>query len=414
MTTMTGSEKQTALQTLASEMEKELRQDILPFWPRFLDRENGGFYGSIDNDGGFDPHAVKGIVMHARQLWIYSGAARKLQDPALLSTADAAFQFIVEKLHDRRNKGFHWAVDHTGGTPVLDRKVVYGQAFAIYALSEYARSGGPRRALDLALETYGILERAARDGDHGGYFEACSGDWSRAISAPLSDADMACEKSMNTNLHMMEALSSLYAASKDSGVLGALRSLIEIHLEKILATPEHLGLYFTKEWNRLDEIASFGHDIEASWLLTEAAEHAWEGGIPESVRTHALAIAAGTARILDENSGSLPEELRNGRLESDRIWWVQAEAIVGMVNAWELSGDPGYLDRAVRVWRFVKEHILDRAHGEWLWGAHADGKAMKDKPKGGFWKAGYHNGRACMEIMARAARAAMGRGMPHA
>jgi mannobiose 2-epimerase len=398
---MSGLKRTSALRVLATEMERELRRNILPFWPRFID-PRGGFYGNIENDGKVDPQAAKGLVMHARQLWTYASAARALEDAKLLSTAKAAFDFMVEKLYDRSNRGFFWAVDPEGKALPPHRKVIYGQAFAIYSLSEYARAGGPAKALELAFETFGLLSSCAADGVKGGYFEACAADWSRAVPAPLSSADITCDKSMNTNLHVMEALSSLYAASKDRNVLDALRAAIEIHMDRILVSPEHLGLYFTKEWVRLDEIVSFGHDIEASWLITEAAGHAWEGGIPQRIRDRVLAVAAGTARVLDENGGSLPNELRGNRVEPERIWWVQAEAIVGMVNAWELSGDSGYLDRAAGVWDFVKKHIVDNINGEWLWGAHADGRPLEGTPKGGMWKAGYHNGRACMEIMARA------------
>jgi mannobiose 2-epimerase len=149
-------------------------------------------------------------------------------------------------------------------------------------------------------------------------------------------------------------------------------------------------------------VVSFGHDIEASWLITEAAEHAWDGKLPERIRGRMLAVAAGTARSLEHYAGTLPNELRNGRLDSERIWWAQAETIVGMVNAWELSGDSGYLERARVVWDFVKRYIVDGVHGEWFWGTQADGKPLTGRPKGGLWKAGYHDGRACMEIMSRA------------
>ncbi len=394
-----------SLKKLAAEMERELRKDILPFWPRFIDPA-GGFYGQIENDGTVDPGAPKGLVMHARMLWTYAAAYRVLADPALLPTAEASFSFLMDRLHDHENRGFYWSVEPSGRVPEAERKVIYGQAFAIYALAEYARAGGPRRALDAALETYNLLENHAKDPGPGGYYEACSADWSRRIAAPLSRSDVSCDKSMNTNLHVMEALSSLYAATGDAGVREALRDQIRLHLERIFVSPEHLGLYFTADWKKLDSIVSFGHDIEASWLITEAAGNAWDGDMPRDVRDRALSVASGIASVLDQNHGSLPNELRDGRLEDERIWWVQAEALVGMVNAWELSGDSAFLERALSVWDFIKNSIIDGVHGEWLWGAHADGSPIKDLPKGGLWKAAYHDGRCCMEIMARAAKGA--------
>ncbi len=390
------------LRLMASEMENELRVNILPFWTKYVDRDNGGFFGFVANDGSVDRRSDKGIVAHSRFLWTYAAASRILRDASLLETAKSAYSFIVDALYDKRRKGFFWITDYQGA-PRTEKKVIYGQAFALYALAEYARSGGPPRALELAMETFDLLERVARDASRGGYFEAVEPDWSAPIVSSLSEADSPCAKSMNTNLHVMEALSSLYAASGEPRVREALGSLIEVHLRHILASGDHLGLYFDADWRRQDRTLSFGHDIEASWLITEAAGHAWDGGLSERIRERVLAVAAATARALDDNGGSLPNERGDDALDADRIWWVQAEAIVGMVNAWQLSEDPAYLRRARSVWEFVKRRIIDREHGEWLWGAHADGSPMEDRPKGGIWKASYHNGRACMEIMSRAA-----------
>jgi mannobiose 2-epimerase len=390
------------LAALASEMENELRTDILPFWPRFADPEFGGFYGSIDNLGKFKARADKGLVMTARHLWTYSAAAGALKDSSFLATAKIAYDFLVSHLYDAEEKGFFWSVRHDG-EPADRCKRIYGQAFAIYALSEHARAGGPRNALDLAMETFHLLERAARDPEDGGYFEAVKPDWSGPTSAALSAIDLDCPKSMNTNLHVMEALSALWHASRETAVRDALRDLIDIHLNRIMVSPGHLGLFFKKNWTSLRPAVSFGHDIEASWLITEAASAAWESPLPDRVRDAALRITSATAETLDSHGGSLPNEESAGHMDGDRIWWVQAEAIVGMVNAWQLSGDQAYLDRACTLWEFVKKSIIDREHGEWLWGAHENGKPLKGREKGGPWKASYHDGRACMEIMYRAA-----------
>lgn len=393
---------------LASEMEEELRNDILPFWPRFIDGVNGGFYGQVENDGRPDPRADKGLVMHARLLWTYSAAARLLNDPGLLAAADAAYRFIVESLYDEERKGFSFACD-SQGNPRSGLKIVYGQAFAVYALAEYARAGGPGRALDLAMETFRLLQRTAHDERHGGYSEAFAPDWSKSVVSALGDGDIACAKSMNTNLHVLEALTVLHAATEDSTVARALRDLIEVLLSKILTPSAHLGLYFNNDWSRLDDVISYGHDIEASWLLSEAAERIGDEKVETRVRGCALGIAAGIAQVLDANQGSLPNELKERRLDTDRIWWVQAEGIVGMVNAAELSGDPGYLRRAATLWNFVKAFLIDHVHGEWFWGVrHPGGAPLPDRYKGGAWKASYHNGRACMQIMSRIAHGGEG------
>jgi mannobiose 2-epimerase len=285
-------------------MEEELRNDILPFWPRFIDRENRGFYGRVENDCRPDLRADKGLVMHARLLWTYSAAARLLNDPGILATADAAYRFIVESLYDEEGKGFSFACDYQGN-PRMGPKVVYGQAFEIYALAEYARAGGPGRALDLAMETFRLLQRTACDERHGGYSEAVAPDWSRSVASALGEEDIACAKSMNTNLHVLEALTSLHAASGDAEVALALRKLIEVHIERIVTPSAHLGLYFNNDWSRLDAVISYGHDIEGSWLLTEAAECIGDEQLGTRVRQCALGIAAAIARVLDEHQGSL-------------------------------------------------------------------------------------------------------------
>jgi mannobiose 2-epimerase len=289
--------------------------------------------------------------------------------------------------------------------------VIYGQAFTIYALAEYARAGGPGEALELALETYRLIEKVAHDARHGGYFEAAAPDWSASVVSALGAEDLACAKSMNTNLHMLEALTTLHEATGDAGIGDSLRALLPVHLDRILAPSHHLGLFFDADWSRLDSIVSYGHDIEASWLLTEAAGSVGEKTLADRVRGRSLLMAGETARVLDENAGSLPNEMKKGLLDTDRIWWVQAEGIVGMVNAWQLSGDASFLRRAERLWGFVKGAIVDGAHGDWFWGAqYPAGTPMQGQYKGGLWKASYHNGRACMEIMRRLAGGVGGRG----
>lgn len=393
---------------LASEMEEELRNDILPFWPRLIDRENGGFYGQVENDGRPDPRADKGLVMHARLLWTYSAASRLLKDAGLLAAADTAYRFMVESLYDKEQKGFSFACDYRGN-PRSGLKIVYGQAFAVYALAEYARAGGPGRALELAMETFRLLQGATHDERDGGYSEAAAPDWSKSAASALGDGDITCAKSMNTNLHVLEAFTALHASTEDAAVALALRRLIEVHLERIITASAHLGLYFNNDWSRLDAVVSYGHDIEASWLLTEAAGRTGDRQLETRVRRCALDMAAGIARVLDANQGSLPNELKEGRLDTDRIWWVQAEGIVGMVNAAELSGDPGYLRRASTLWNFVKDFLIDRVHSEWFWGVrHPGGAPLPDRYKGGAWKASYHNGRACMQIMGRLANGGEG------
>jgi mannobiose 2-epimerase len=384
-------------------MEKELRADILPFWLPFIDRERGGFYGWIGNDRSVKKDSPKGLVMHSRFLWTYASAYRRIGGDQWLDAAKAAYGFLTEGLADKANGGFWWAVE-SSGAPVFKEKIIYGQAFAIYGLSEYYRATGDAAALSLALETFSLLERAARDPLHGGYAEAVDQGFTRPIPRALSENDIACAKSMNTNLHVMEALTALLLASGLVAVRDALRDLVRTFVDKVFLGPEHLGLYFGSDWSPMGGPVSYGHDIESCWLIAEASEAAWGHEWPAGIREKVLSASAAALSAAQENGGAMPNELHGERLDTDRIWWVQAETVVGMANAYQMTGKPAYLAAAERQWGHIEDRQIDRKYGEWFWNVRADGAHDPAREKGGMWKTCYHNGRACMEIMERAAK----------
>ena len=394
---------------LERRMRAELESDILPFWLPYVDRSGGGFYGLVRNDGSFDALAPKGLVMHSRFLWAYSAAYIRYAKREYLEAARAAYGFLRGGQRDELYGGFWWVVDapddRGSARPRVEVKMIYGQAFAIYALSEYYLATGEKAALDLALETYALLERAARDRDEGGYCEACDRSWTRAIRFALSDTDIACDKSMNTNLHVLEALSNLYRASLGKDVRESLVSLLEVYAKKAFAGKPNLSLYFDRDWKSLSDHVSWGHDIESSWLMTEAAHLAYgRGKAPSFVREAIRAAREGILPVLEANGGSLPRERAEGHTDLQRDWWVQAEAVVGNVDAWQETGESAYLSAAIRLWNYIEEKVLDREQGEWFWGISAEGTPAMDRPKGGLWKTCYHNGRACLEIMERSER----------
>jgi 4-O-beta-D-mannosyl-D-glucose phosphorylase len=400
-----------AFHELARRMRSELESDILPFWLPYVDREGGGFYGLVRNDGGFDAAAPKGLVMHSRFLWAYSAAYERYAKPEYLAAARAAYDFLRGPQRDAEAGGFWWAVKRGrdgGFEPEVEAKLVYGQAFAVYALSEHFLATGEAAALDLALETYRLLEAVARDGEEGGYFEACDRSWKGPVRFALSEVDVPCDKSMNTNLHVLEALSNLYRASRRSEVRDSLAALLEVFARKAFGGKASLSLYFDRDWRSGTDHVSWGHDIEAAWLMTEAVELVY-GGIHGGRAPGAVLEAIRGARgnvlgVLAANGGSLPRELSEGRVDGQRDWWVQAEGVVGNVDAWQETGDGRYLEAAVRLWDFIEKRQIDREGGEWFWGVSADGKPDASRPKGGMWKTCYHNGRACLEVMARAER----------
>jgi 4-O-beta-D-mannosyl-D-glucose phosphorylase len=394
------------LEGLASRMKTEVETDILPFWLRYIDRLGGGFYGLVRNDGSFDASAPKGLVAHSRFLWTYSAAFRRYGKAEYLDAARAAYLCLTGRLRDAEHGGFWWAVDAKG--PERNEKIIYGQAFALYALSEYFTATGERPALALALETYGLLERVARDREFGGYWEACDQAWAGPIASALSDSDLHCDKSMNTNLHVLEALSALYRATRRPEVRESLSALLDVFVRRVFAGKPNLGLYFDRKWNSMTDHVSWGHDIESSWLVMEAAHLVY--GFPSEKGAHAIprhiidtlqSVREGILKTLEENGGSLPRECAGGHIETQRDWWVQAESVVGLVDAWQSTQDRRYLDAAIRVWDFIEDKIIDHEHGEWFWGVSAEGLPNLSMPKGGMWKTPYHNGRACLEILSR-------------
>lgn len=392
---MTASDR---VQRLAQALEHELRRNILPFWYQTVD-QRGGFYGLVRSDHSVDPRSPKGLVMHSRHLWASSSAWMEGHNPLDRNMARHAFRFLSTRLYDNEHQGFWWTVDGRG-RPGLDTKVLYGQGFAVYGLAQYYRATGDAAALRLARETFERLEQVGRDRVNGGYYEAVDRTWTAPVVQALSEVDIPCAKSMNTNLHILEAYSTLYRATGAPDVREALEALLGVFERHILVSPEHLGLYFDRDWTPLTDHVSYGHDIEASWLLTEAAEvlgAPTRTEVPRRIARHSL-------DVLRAEGGSLPNERHGGRLDTDRVWWVQAEALVGMVNAWGLTGDEAYVEAAERVWDWIQRFQIDREHGDWHWLVRADGRPDLSRPKGGLWKTSYHNGRACLEVMQRARR----------
>lgn len=385
------------LRTYAFEVEQELISNILPFYARrLLDQERGGFYGCIHNDLRLEPDAPKGLVQHGRLLWAYAQAARCLQEERYLAWAQQAGAFLLDHLRDREHGGFFWFVD-AAGRPFDTNKIVYGQAFALYGLSEYALAAGDAHSLETAVSLYQLLEKHAWEPIHGGYLEAFHADWSRNEEINVDKIVGPVAKTMNTHLHMLEAYTNLLRAWDDDQIRRSLRLIIRIMLDHVIdQTSGRLKLHFTTDWQSLTPHISYGHDIEASWLLVEAAEALGDADLLAEVIPAALHMAQATYEEGLADDGSLRYENHN----PDRIWWAQAEAMVGFMNAYQLSGEPHFLEASMNCWGYVKNEMIDRQNGEWFWGRTASGDLVSDE-KAGSWKAPYHNGRSCLEIMRR-------------
>ena len=389
----------TALPDVIDRIETDLCGNILPFWiERVVDRTRGTLLGALSNDLVPDPSAERGALLTSRILWTYAAAYREYHDPAYLAMADLAYSDLMNRYHDERHGGFLWSIA-ADGTVRRDRKQVYGQAFAIYALSEYHAATGQHAPLERAIAVYRLLEAHARERGHGGYLEAFQRDWSPIADLRLSAIDQNDPKSQNTLLHVMEAYTRLLRVWPDAGLRQALAELVEIMLTRVVnPTTGHLGLFFANDWTLRSDKISYGHDIEAAWLLTEAAGVLGDTALTVRIQALAVKIAGVTlAEGTDADGGLYNLGGPAGLVDATKEWWPQAEAVVGFLNAHQLSRDPRFLEAALHPWNFIETRLIDRKNGEWFRGVTRDGQVIEAFEKVSFWKCPYHNGRMGLE-----------------
>lgn len=368
-----------------NEIEQELHS-ILKYWTdHTIDTKNGGFIGRIDENDNPDPTAAKGLVLNARILWTFSATNQK-------EIADRAYNYLINHFLDKTHGGLYWNLDPIG-QPLDTRKQIYGQAFGIYAFSEYYKTTKEQAALQIAIDLFHLIEQHSFDPKNNGYYEAFTKEWSMPEDGDLrlSPKDTNAPFTMNTHLHILEAYTNLYKAWPDKKLHTQLLDLIHI-FEAHIVDPQtnHLNLFFDTSWNSTKNIISYGHDIEAAWLLQEAGNTI---GLTLTSQTPTnLAIAA--AEGLDTDGGLWYENQVH-----QKHWWPQAEAMVGFLHIYKLTGEKKWLDRSTQSWNFVKTYLKAPNNKEWYWGVEADHTPMKNQDKAGFWKCPYHNTRACLQIL---------------
>ena len=383
-------------------IEKAL-QDIIHFWQTEMpDKINGGFMGAMRHDGKKITEAQKGAVLNARILWTFSTATLQLKDASIHQTADYAYNWFSDHFIDPAFGGIYWSVDFKGH-PLETKKQVYAQGFAIYALAAYYQLTGNGKALQQAVELFHLLEKYSYDPLEGGYFEAFKQNWDAIDDLRLSDKDANEKKTMNTHLHVLEGYTLLYKVWPDAELRKKIIELLTIFKEKIIdEITSTQGLFFDEEWVRKDTLISFGHDIEASWLLQEAAEVLHDEDWIAYTKDLSVKMARAALKGIDSDGGMWHEyDIATYLIVKEKHWWPQAEAMVGYYNAWQNSGDSIFFDQVHRSWNFIAQHLIDKQYGEWLWGVYEDYKPMDREDFAGFWKCPYHNGRACMEILRR-------------
>lgn len=394
---------ETTIAQLKKEVKEVLTTNILPYWmEKMTDRQHGGFYGRITGQELLIPEAEKGAILNARILWTFSSAYRLLHKAEYLETATRAKREIIDRFYDREFGGIYWSIT-AEGYPLDTKKQIYAIGFAIYGLSEYHRATGDSEALEYAIRLFHDIEAHSFDQRKNGYCEALTREWGEIADMRLSEKDANERKTMNTHLHILEPYANLFRVWKDGQLEARLRNLIRLFIDRIMdVDTHHLQLFFDDDWESQYHTISYGHDIEASWLLHEATMVLDDKKLLVEIEPYIIDIAeAATEGFLPQGGMMYELHADTAAVDADRHWWVQAETIVGYINLYQHFGDKLSLARAMQCWQFVKQHLIDHKNGEWYWSLRTNGSVNRDDDKAGFWKCPYHNGRMCMEIIER-------------
>lgn len=389
------------LKQLKAELSTEL-DSILKYWAKHtIDNENGGFIGQIDFNDHIIANSEKGSVLNARILWSFSAGYKVTKNESHKKIAKRAFEFLTDYFYDPEFGGLFWSIN-ADTTPKDTKNQIYALAFAIYGLSEYYAVSKDDKALEIAINLYLKIQEHSYDPINKGYFEAFTRDWQLIEDLRLSDKDANEKKTMNTHLHIVEAYANLFKVWKDKTLQNDIAELLET-IDKHFINKEtgHLRLFFNENWIEKPDVISYGHDIEAAWLLLQCAEISEEENLIENYKKYAIQMAEVTKEGLDTDGGLWYEfDPEKNELVAEKHWWVQAEALIGFYNAYQLTGDEMYLNIVYKNWKFIKKYILDQQNGEWFWGIGRD-YSLIEKDKAGFWKCPYHNSRACLELIHR-------------
>ncbi|WP_322922953.1 AGE family epimerase/isomerase [Paenibacillus campi] len=384
---------------LRAEIKAEWLQHIVPFWMNLKDEQYGGYYGEVTYELERKHNEPKGGIATARLLWSFAAAYRMTGDPQLAEHAHHAYRFLSGALTDAEHQGIYWSVDHKG-KPLDTRKHVYNQAFAVYALSEYYRATATPAALEQAIALFELIESVGYDADIGAYREEFDRWWQQQPNEMLSENGVIADITMNTHIHVLEAYTTLYRVWQNERVKTALERLLIILRHHMYDTEQRrLHVFFDRNWQSLLDLTSFGHDIEASWLIDEAMQAlaCQQSEYVDMVQ----GLADRVAEYAIQPDGSLINEQEHDHIDRTRIWWVQAEAMVGFYNAYQRTGDDRFLERVAGLWNYTRTHMIDSRPGsEWFWSV-GDDEQPGTREIAGLWKCPYHNSRFCIEMMTR-------------
>ncbi|MGN0352551.1 MAG: AGE family epimerase/isomerase [Roseburia sp.] len=393
-------EKETQFSAIQQEIKKELTEGIIPFWKKLRDDEYGGYYGYLDYDLNLNKKAEKGCILNSRITWFFANAYTLLKDESLLEEARHGYEFLKEHCLDRENGGIYWSLNYDG-TPLDTTKHTYNQAFCIYAVSSYYEASGDEEALELAMQLFSLIEEKCTD--EVGYLEAFTRDFKPESNEKLSENGVMAEKTMNTLLHVFEAYTELYRVSKDEKVKHRLEWILEIFMQKVYNPSLHRQeVFFDAEYRSILDLHSYGHDIETAWLLDRGVEVLGEELYQKRIYPITKDLTKQIYTIAFDGK-SLANECDRGKVDENRVWWVQAEAFIGFLNGWQKEPEhEEYFQAALAEWEFIKKYVKDSREGsEWYWLVRKDGSPVEGEPIVEPWKCPYHNGRMCMEAIRR-------------
>ena len=383
---------------LQNESKVYLEEKLIPFWNSMIDKTNGGFYGQLNFDLVLNKTAKKGCILNSRILWLYSNAYLTLGDKSYLEYARHSFDFMRKYFVDKEFDGLYWSVNFDG-TPNETLKHTYNFSFGLYALSSYYIASKDENAKILADNIFNLIETKCKAPI--GYFEAFTRDFKPEINEELSENGVIATRTMNTLLHVIESYNEYYLATKNNKVKQACEEILKTFENYVFEKDnDKLGVFFNDDFEQIIDLNSYGHDIEASWLLDKACEIIDDKDLAKRVTGFNSKIANRILKVAFENS-ALNNEVENGVVDKTRVWWVQAESILGFINEYEKNGDEKFLTSANEIWEYVKKYFVDnRPHSEWYSEVTFEGEPIK-KDIVNEWKCPYHNGRMLLEVIKR-------------
>lgn len=385
---------------MVEEVKEHLLHTIIPFWKNLRDNEHGGYYGWLGYDLALDKKAVKGCILNSRITWFFANAYTLLKDESLLDEAKHGFAFMKDYCFDKENGGIYWSITYDG-KPEDTTKHTYNQAFCIYALSSYYEASKDEEALAMAKELFHIIEEKCTD--EVGYLEAFDREFHLIENDKLSENGVIADKTMNTLLHVFEAYTELYRVSKDAEVKKRLEWILDTIADKIYNPKLHRQeVFFDKNYNSILDLHSYGHDIETAWLMNRGVDVLGEEAYQKKMGPIIDDLTAQVYKVAFDGH-SLANECEKGVVNTHRVWWVQAETVIGFLNGYQRNPEKKeYLEAAKSEWQFIKDYVIDKREGsEWFWEVDENGKPYPDRPIVEPWKCPYHNGRMCIEVIRR-------------